>query len=572
MTFYFQISPLLKDVFIQQVENDLAFKIMQAKERLLPSLQSEILRVISLDEVVDGLSDELGIRITVIDFDGTVLADSALDGDELAHMTDHSHRPELLDAIGHSYGARIRYSDTLGKEMMYVALRADTAFIRGAYPMSIIEKKISSVNNGVLVALVFALFASGVVGFILSGSVSRSLKKMLEVTQKISSGDMNQRIHYSTSDEMGSLGKAINQMADNLERQFKKLNYEKSQLRIILDSMVEGIVVTDSSGLIVTYNPAFMKIMSFEGNGIGKTVMECCRKQELDECVKQALAEKKSQQRAVSIKNPGGHMGEYILHSAPLIDSTDGVKGTVSVFYDITEIKRLENVRREFVANVSHELKTPLTSIRGYTETLLGGALEDSEVSRRFLEKIQKNAARLQSLVEDVLELSKIESGRLNLKLESIDMLSFVRSIFNDFAERAAQKSIRLSYEISDSLPQLQADSSALNHILTNLVDNALKYTPEKGEIKVKVSNDVKYMHVAVIDNGIGIPKEDLGRIYERFYRVDKARSKEEGGTGLGLAIVKHMVQAHGGHVTASSTKDKGSTFTFSLPLIHASS
>ncbi len=407
--------------------------------------------------------------------------------------------------------------------------------------------------------LVVAVPLSIVVGLILARSIRHSLERLTEVAERISRGDFSKRLHRMPGDEIGTLARAVNAMATSLETQVAELKRDKNQLATILDGMVEGVLVTNEKGQIVLVNPALTSMLHLGKDAVGRTILECLRNAAVNGAVERAVTQGLPQEQEIALYL-GGNERNVVVHSAPLN------AGAVSVFYDVTNIRKLEDVRKDFVANVSHELKTPLTCIRGYAETLRSGALGDEPAARRFVEKIETNAAQLQNLVEDILKLSQIESGRLEFSASPTALKPVAMTLCEEFADMARGKKIALKNRVEGD-PVAKADPQAFRQILSNLVENAIKYTPEGGEVTVAAETRDGFCRFTVTDTGIGIPEADLPRVFERFYRVDKARSRQMEGTGLGLAIVKHLVQAHGGEVGVKSEVGKGSEFWFTIPL-----
>ncbi len=414
------------------------------------------------------------------------------------------------------------------------------------------------------VSIVLLLSLIGLIIFLLSRYLTQSLERMVLVSEKIAKGDFTQRIVASSTDELGALGRAINEMVQNLQEQFSQIEHEKNQLMTILDGMVEGVLVTNKNQEILLINPAFHLLLNLEENCVGRTVLECTRNQYIHNAIEMMLQNGRPYEEEISVMTDQGET-YFILHTAPLRNEKE-IMGSISVFYDVTRLRKLENMRREFVANVSHELKTPLTNIRGYAETLLQGALQDTEAAHRFTKKIENNALQLQNLVEDILKLSEIESGRLELNLIPTSLKTFIQNLYNDYEELLKAKGIYFKTEIKEPLA-IPVDLSALKHILGNLIDNAIKYTPPEGTITLSAVEEGSFCKITVADTGTGISERDLPHVFERFYRADKARSRQMGSTGLGLAIVKHLVQAHKGEVGVMSELSKGSRFFFTLPL-----
>lgn len=408
--------------------------------------------------------------------------------------------------------------------------------------------------------------------------LARSLTNpILEVTQKaiqLVSSNFGGEVQVRPTDELRSLSKAIGEMGTQLRNKIEEISNEKDYLQTILKGMTEGVLVVDGRARILMVNDALRQLLSLSSDVSDRMPVEIIRNAELEEAIRKAMeggenialeldlnkaGEKTIEVSVVSIHPSGTRKDE----------DSEGIRGAVAVFHDITRLKQLEKIRQDFVANVSHELRTPLTTIKGYAETLLDGALKEDQAFQ-FVQVIKRHTDRLTKIVEDLLMLSKIETKEFQLKTESISLPNLMDDIIDFLKEPAEKKKISLSRHETPSSLAIRADRSYLEQILINLLDNAIKYTLEGGRVIVSAAEkDSRDIQFSIEDNGIGIPKEDLSRIFERFYRVDKGRSKELGGTGLGLSIVKHLVQVHGGKVWVESQLGKGSTFYFILPKNH---
>jgi two-component system phosphate regulon sensor histidine kinase PhoR len=405
--------------------------------------------------------------------------------------------------------------------------------------------------------------------------LARSLAHpILEAAQKaiqLVSNTFGREVQVNSKDEVGSLSKAIGEMGNQLRNKIEEISKEKEYLQTILKGMMEGILVVDGRGRILMVNDALQKILSLSSEVVDKPPLEAIRNTELEEAIRKAIHEGKNSAFELTFPLSGGKTLEVNVVGIPpspeeIGKESEKIKGAIAVFHDISRLKELEKVRQDFVANVSHELRTPLTTIKGYTETLLEGALKE-EVAPQFLQVIQKHADRLTKIVEDLLALSKIESKEFYLKWEHFPLSDLIDDVSDFIKEAAQKKKISISRSIIPSSLEGTGDRSYLEQVFINLLDNAVKYTPEGGEISISAfENEQREIQVLIQDNGIGIPKEDLSRIFERFYRVDKGRSQELGGTGLGLSIVKHIIQAHDGRVWVESHLGKGSIFHFTLP------
>jgi two-component system phosphate regulon sensor histidine kinase PhoR len=401
--------------------------------------------------------------------------------------------------------------------------------------------------------------------------LTQPIQRMREMTRRLANGSSEREIQIYSNDEWGEIAKAVDEMKIRLREKIEGVSRERDYLQTILKGMLEGVLVVDERGRILMVNDALQKILSLPSEVVDKAPLEAIRNTELEEAIREAIQQGKNSAFELTFPLSGGKTLEVNvvgINPSPEEIAREGekIKGAIAVFHDISRLKELEKIRQDFVANVSHELRTPLTTIKGYTETLLDGALKD-EVAPQFLQVIQKHADRLTKIVEDLLALSKIESKEFYLKWEPLPLSELIDDV-SDFVKEAAQKKkMSISRSITPSSIKTTGDRNYLEQVFINLLDNAVKYTPEVGEISISaVEKGQREIQVSIQDNGIGIPQEDLSRIFERFYRVDKGRSQELGGTGLGLSIVKHIIQAHGGRIWAESQLGKGSTFYFTLP------
>jgi two-component system phosphate regulon sensor histidine kinase PhoR len=394
---------------------------------------------------------------------------------------------------------------------------------------------------------------------------------MRKMARRLATGSLEREIQIYSNDEWGELAKAVDEMRIQLKGKIEEVSRERDYLKTILRGMVEGVLVVDERGRILMVNDALRKILSLSSDVVDKAPLEAIRNAELEEAIREAVQEGKNSAFELTFPLSGGKTIEVNvvgISPSPKKKDKEGeqIKGAIAVFHDISRLKELEKMRQDFVANVSHELRTPLTTIKGYTETLLDGALKEA-VAPQFLQVIQKHADRLTKIVEDLLALSKIESKEFYLKVERLPLSDLIDDVSEFVKEAAQRKNISISRSLIPSSLEVIGDRSYLEQVFINLLDNAIKYTHEGGEISISAfENEQREIQVVIKDNGMGIPKEDLSRIFERFYRVDKGRSQELGGTGLGLSIVKHIIQAHGGRVWVESQPGKGSVFYFTLP------
>lgn len=545
---------------------------MSSQANLLSGIFSTSLIDSSKLSKIDSLTDELsrGIqgRITIIDKQGKVLGDSYESGEALSSMENHRNRPEVASALQDKPGKSIRYSYTVKEEMLYIASPVKyggeiVGVARLALPLTTLRHQQNMILNIVFLGLVAAFIFSLVLSFGFANRVSKPLRQMMQIGRLMSKGDFTQRIKIKTRDEIGELGEILNQMSDGLSQKIAQISEEKSQLDSILSSMLEGILAVDSSGKVLLVNKTLSQVFNLSSANYGKPYYEVIRNPELNQFIQEVLTDPQEKRKEVSFFHPGEK--DFMVQSALVEQKRKGSISLLFVFHDITELKKTERVRKDFVANVSHELRTPLTSIKGFVEALRDGAINDPEKSLQFLSIISQHSDRMNKIVTDLLQLSRIESKDSTLKIEPFFLKELLDEVSSTLKNSAQEKSQILEISLPSLDLKVSADKHWISQALTNLVDNAIKYTPEKGKIRIEAKDKGESVEIAVIDNGIGIPQKDLPRIFERFYRVDKGRSRESGGTGLGLSIVKHIIEAHSGKVEVKSQEGKGSEFSFRL-------
>ena len=518
--------------------------------------------------LVKGLKPKTKCRVTIINPKGKVLADSDKTNQEILAMENHSGRPEVRAALEGATGIDTHYSYTLKIEMLYVALPIKeknevVGILRLALPLESVQRTLFVIRKTILLGLVFALGLAFVLGLIVAGNAIKPINRMIQVSRKYSEGDFSRRIIQSSKDELGQLAATLNKMAQGLEDKIREIKTQNHKLEAVFNSMVEGIIVVDEATRIISINPAIEKIFHIsEKEAQGKVFLEAIRNNDISEVINMVLKTQLPYSAEIGLVLPVRRIFE--VNATPVFDN-DEISGCLVVTHDITELRRLETIRKDFVANVSHELKTPLTSIKGFVETLLEGALDDKENNRGFLKIIHDHAERLNTLVNDLLSLSHLEVKEIKLGKEEFNLREQLAVILQGFNSQLKRKNIEIKDELPSGL-QVRADKGRLEQVLTNLLDNAIKFNKEKGVIKVYSQDLDNKVKITIEDSGIGIPEKDIPRIFERFYRVDKARSRELGGTGLGLSIVKHIVELHGGSVGVESTEGLGSKFFFILP------
>jgi two-component system, OmpR family, phosphate regulon sensor histidine kinase PhoR len=521
-----------------------------------------------LEALSQFLSQRSGARISFIAADGVVLGDSAVRMEALGSLENHGDRPEVHTALSGARGGNVRQSHTTGERFVYVAVPSlldgrVVGVVRGAYPLKKIEDKIARLRHQTIMLSVAVLVIAFFIALWLASSLSRPVREMSEVAQRIAGGDYLSRVRHEGADEHGRLGEALNFLAERVHRTVQELSHGKAQLSGILENMMEGVVALDAAGRVIAINPALARVFSLDAAGTrGKLFLEVLRHHQLDQLVRGVFSDHKARVEEVRTFVPEERIFEA--QAAPLHEGGE-FAGALVVLHDITRLRQLEQVRRDFVANVSHELRTPLASIKGFAETLEMGALDDPKNARGFLESIVRQTDRMTALVEDLLDLTAIESGERAPVIEPVAVGDVLDDVVSSLRPQAGRKKIDIVVNVPRGLPPVAADRGQLRQIFVNLLENAVKFT-QAGSVTVTAAAAGDRLSVTVADTGVGIPAQDLGRIFERFYRVDKARSREMGGTGLGLAIVKHLVESHGGSVHVESSVNRGSTFTVLLP------
>jgi two-component system phosphate regulon sensor histidine kinase PhoR len=502
----------------------------------------------------------------VIASDGQVLADSQSDA---RTMENHAGRPEIRDAFAKGDGHSIRHSVTVDNNLLYYAVRLSVAggppvVLRFALPLQTVDQELWEFRRGLWLASVAVLLVTGIASLLISRSFSGRVERLQMFSRRVAEGDFRRIEADRTGDTLDALAISMNKTAARLDRTIRTLTEERNLSSAILGSMVEGVAVVNASERLLFSNRGFGEILDLDvPPQSGSALVEVVRQTELIEAVREVL---KGEPR-VETEIVTGTLRQHFFAVTVASVSAAETSGAVIVLHDITELRKLERVRRDFVANVSHEFKTPLTAIQGFTETLLAGAIDDPQNRIRFLEIILEHSRRLARLTDDLLKLSKMDADRLELEIRRLSVSQFVESCIETTQRPAAEKNLRISVNLPQRLPDIAADRRRLAEVLQNLLDNAMQYTPAGGQIKVSASADGAEVTFTVSDTGIGIPRADQSRIFERFYRVDVARSREVGGTGLGLSIAKHLVEVHGGRIWVESEVGQGSQFHFTVPI-----
>jgi len=506
-------------------------------------------------------ADLLGVRVTIIATDGTVLGESH---EDRLRMDNHLYRPEVQEALANGQGSSIRFSQTVRYEMMYVAVPVtaegrETGIVRVALPLRQIEANLSRLRRAVLSATVVTSLIAVLLALLIAERTSRPLRQLTHMAERMAEGDLSARLLSRTRDEVGLLSDAFNRMAGQLQEKMTTLDRERSRLAAVLTHMADGVVITDAEGQVVLINPAAARLLgTTEKSALEASFARVVRDHQLIELWKRCRETGAEEMEAVEVDHHGPFLQAIV---TPLLEGER--QGFMVILQDLTQIRRLETVRRDFISNLSHELRTPLASLKALVETLRDGALQDPPAAKRFLDRIEAEVDALTQMVQELLELSRIESGQAPFHPAPVAVGDLVLPVIERLRPQADRTSLRLTVEVPPDLPPVLADPERVQQVVTNLVHNAIKFTPSGGEVTITAARSGQEMVISVNDTGVGISAEDLPRIFERFYKADRARSG--GGTGLGLAIAKHIVKAHGGRIWAESIEGQGSTFFFTL-------
>jgi len=507
-----------------------------------------------------------GVRVTVIASDGLVLADSQSDPQT---MENHAGRLEIREALANGDGLSVRHSVSINRDLLYYAARfsmpsGPPIVLRFAVPLLTVNDEVWAFRRRFWLSSVVMLLVTGMASLLISRTFSRRVERLQSFSRRVAEGDFRPIDADRSGDALEALAVSLNDSATRLDRAMRTLREERNLSAAILGSMVEGVAVVNSSERLLFANEGFAGILELDSPPQpGRSLLEVVRQTELIEAVRDVL---KGAPRVEAEIVTGTLRQRFFAATVASVKATEN-SGAVVVLHDITDLRKLERVRRDFVANVSHEFKTPLTAIQGFAETLLAGAMDDPQHRVRFLQIILEHSRRLARLTDDLLELSKMDADRLALEVDRLSASQLVQSCVETTQRVANEKHLRFSINLPQCLPDVAADRRRIAEVLQNLLDNAIQYTPAGGEIVVSASAGGQEVTFTVSDTGIGIPQVDQPRIFERFYRVDVARSREVGGTGLGLSIAKHLVEAHGGRIWVESEVGRGSQFHFTVPV-----
>jgi two-component system, OmpR family, phosphate regulon sensor histidine kinase PhoR len=520
-----------------------------------------------IDDLCKKLGRESATRITVILPSGKVIGDT---DEDPAKMENHSNRPEVREAFDGQIGVATRYSHTLFETMMYTAVPIIidgqvACIVRTSLPITSIEHAFGSIYTKVIVGGLLVALLSALASLFISRRITRPLVSMKLAAEYFTRGDFTHRLPIGATEEIGQLAETMNEMATQLNEKVRTIVDQRNEREAILSSMIEGVIAFDTAERVINLNHAAAQMLGVEINQVvGRYLQESFRSANLHKFVARILENGTNQEEEISLQDKTFRM--LNLHGSPLQGEKGQNLGAVIVLHDVTRLHQLETIRRDFVANVSHELRTPITSIKGFVETLRDGGIHSPEDTRRFLEIISRQTERLNSIIEDLLTLSELEqTERGNIGLEFTPLKSVLQGAIDICEPKSSARDIQLRLQCDDNL-KANINAPLLEQAVTNLIDNAIKYSEAKSSIEILARSEDVSIAISVTDHGCGIEKAHLPRLFERFYRVDRARSREMGGTGLGLSIVRHIILAHGGEVVVSSMPGKGSTFTITLP------
>lgn len=586
LTLYF--SDFVRQAHLSDLRTQLTAEARLVADAIQPML-AEGDTIETIDPRAKRWGELLEARVTIIRADGVVLGDSHQDP---AAMENHLGRPEVQLALATGFGISTRHSETVGYDMMYVAIPVEVSgqvagMARISLPLTQIETNIARLRSTIVPTSLFTALLAGLLALFIAERIARPVHQLTEVVQRMTEGDLSARLLPIPHGEVGILTRAFNQMAGRLQGTITTLVEERSRLTAVLDNMADGVVITDGEGRVGLINPAAARLLGTEEEAaLGRPFAQVARDHRLIGLWQQCYEQDREQLASVEM----GRQGPFLQAIATPLQEA-GPRASLVILQDLTRIRRLETVRRDFISNISHELRTPLASLQALVDTLRNGALDDPPAARHFLDRMETEVQALTQAVQELLELSRIESGQAPMRLIPTPVADVVFPPLERLRPQAERAGLSIIIDLPPDLPPVLADTERARQVITNLMHNAIKFTPSGGQIRVsgsglQVSSDGhiqpetlnlepetlppgEWVLIAVEDTGVGIPTDDLPRIFERFYKADRARSG--GGTGLGLAIAKHIVQAHGGRIWAESVEGKGATFYVALPALTSS-
>ncbi|MFH1377941.1 MAG: ATP-binding protein [Planctomycetota bacterium] len=558
----------IREDTLSDIRQSLRVRAILIEAIAFPSDERLSLSVTALQTTMERMGKSLDMRVTVIARDGVVRADS----DKAPSLMDnHSGRPEILKAASHGDGESERLSDTVEKQMLYYARTAirdgkPVGFVRTALPLDAVQARLNKARNALIFSVGAGLFIALIAGYFIARHISHPISLMIAAADSVADGNYKEPLDVTRTDELGVLADALRKMTSKSLERIEALDTERNMLSTILSGMIEGIVTVNATGDIAHINAAASKMLNVEPSDMmRKSFWRLTRNHELCVLIDDSIRDNRAIRR--QSKMPDLLNGRYIeMQSTPFYNNRGTAEGVIVVLHDITDMQRMIQARKDFVSNASHELKTPATAIKGIVDTLLSDSSMDSEHREQFLVRLQKQVERFSALISDLLDIARLEDAVFKLERRAFDLRRAVKSAFSTITDLNEDRH-QLSLTMPETVLPVNGDEKLVVQAIYNLLHNATMYTPDGGRVSVRASKIDDNAVIEIIDTGIGIAPEEHQRIFERFYRVDKARSRERGGTGLGLAIVKHVVLAHSGSVSVESKINQGSTFRVCLPI-----
>ena len=555
------VSWSLRRQMLQRIERNLVTEARLVSELLEDRSPTATL---NLDEEADALGRSIEARVTLLGSDGRVLGDSKVDATDIPALENHLTRPEVMEARRSGLGIARRYSTTTNAETLYVAVpvqHPSIAFIRLALELVDVQEQLGAVRGLTLVTLLLALASALGLAWTMSALLSRRVQEIAAQARRYTSGDALPPVRDFGKDELGRVARVLDDSVRELGRRIGELARDRARMEAMLSGMIEGVLVVNEDGHLQLANDAARRMLQLQESPNGRHYLELIRHPDVTAAIRNALEGRPAEGFEVTLNRDPGRV--FLARAAPVVSV--GGNGAVLVLHDISDLRRADQIRRDFVANVSHELRTPLTAIRGYVEALLESAPPDTE-PRRFLEVIARHTDRMERLARDLLRLARLDAGQEPLERTTCTTRRVVAEVLSELSPAIDARRQRVEVQVAGPAETIRADCGKLHDILRNLIENAVNYSPEASIISVEAGARDHRAVITVADRGPGIPESDLSRVFERFYRVDRARSRDPGGTGLGLAIVKHLVGLHRGEVTAGNREGGGAVFTVQLP------
>lgn len=558
------LSSFVRQVYLEAIQDAMAAETRLAAAALTPVFQSNLPSA-EIDAIARQWAEELGRRVTIIAIDGVVLGESHEDRTE---MDNHLDRAEIQQALVQGIGASTRHSWTVGYDLMYTAqlIKQESqplGFVRLATPLEEVRLGLGKLQRTLFGVSLIAIALAILLAIWIARQATLPLNQLTQAANELVNGWQEARIPISSPDEIGQLAKAFNAMALQLRQQIQTLETERSKLAAVLSEMTDGVLIVDETSKIQLMNPAAATMFQVEtSQSVGRSLAEVLRHHQFVEIWQRCKDSGEPQSTIIELPLMKLYLQCLV---APLGKTLPG--SSLVILQDLTRLRRLETIRQDFITNISHELRTPLASLKALTETLQEGALDDPPAAHRFLQQIETEVDSLSLMVAELLELSRIESGKVPLRLANVPPGEILTQAAGRLGLQAERAGLSLSIDLPADLPEVLADANRLEQVIVNLLHNAIKFTPEGGQIVARATPEGDKVIFSVQDTGSGIAEEELPRIFERFYKADRTRSTS--GTGLGLAIARHLVEAHGGKIWAESQVGKGSTFSFSIPIVH---